>query len=128
MQKLWRDFLKFIMTGNLITLAVAFILGVAVKAVVDSFVHNIVDGIIGAVVSKPQFTNTFRIGKGVIGYGQFLTDVLNLLIIGAVLFGIVKVYEAYQARKKANGEEDEAEPTEEAILLREIRDLLQARA
>jgi len=121
MQKVWKDFIAFVMTGNVLMLAVAFILGVATKAVVDSFVGNIVQQLVGAIVGKPTFTNSFKIGKGVIAYGQFLTDVVNLAITGAVLFGIVKLYEAYQARKTAAGE-DVDEPTEEVLLLRRIAD------
>jgi large conductance mechanosensitive channel len=86
-------------------------------------VTNIVQPIIGAIVGKPQFTNSFKIGKGVITYGQFLTDVVNLLIIGAVLFFIVKGYDAYRARKAAKGE-DVDEPTEEVLLLRRIADAI----
>jgi len=123
MQKVWKDFLKFIMTGNVLMLAVAFILGVATKAVVDSFVRNIVQPLVGAVAGKPNFTNTFTLGKGVIAWGQFLTDVVNLAITGLVLFAIVKGYELYRARKKAAGEEPE-EPTEEVILLRRIADAI----
>lgn len=126
MQKLWRDFVKFIMTGNLITLAVAFILGTKVKDVVDAFNSGIISPIIGAIVGKPAFDNTLKIGDGVLLIGGFLTAVISLVLTGLVLFGIVKAYEAYQARKHARGEEDEPEPTQETILLREIRDLLAA--
>jgi large conductance mechanosensitive channel len=123
MKKVWKEFVGFIMTGNVLMLAVAFILGGATKAVVDSFVTNIVNPIIGAIAGKPKFTNSVTIGKGVITWGQFLTDVLNLVIIGAVLFAIVKSYDAYRARKVAAGEEPE-EPTEEVILLRRIADAI----
>ncbi len=126
MKRTWKEFLAFIMTGNVLMLAIAFILGVATKAVVDSFVNNIVQPIIGAIVGKPAFTNTFTIGKGVIKWGQFVTDVVNLAIVGAVLFLIVKAYEAYRARREAAGEEPEP-PTEDTLLLREIRDLLASR-
>jgi large conductance mechanosensitive channel len=82
-----------------------------------------VQPIVGAIAGKPKFTNSLTIGKGVITWGQFLTDVVNLLIIGGVLFGIVKGYDAYRARKVAAGEEPE-EPTEEVILLRRIADAI----
>jgi len=124
MKKVWKDFLAFIMTGNVLMLAVAFILGGATKAVIDSFVANIVQPIIGAIVGKRKFTNSFTIGKGVITWGQFLTDVINLLIIGAVLFLMVKGYDAYHARKVAAGEEPPEEPSEEVILLRRIADAI----
>ena len=127
MRKLWKDFLAFVMTGNVLMLAVAFIMGGATKAVVDSFVSNIVQPVIGAIAGKPKFTNSVRIGKGVISWGQFVTDVVNLLIIGIALFAIVKGYEAYRARKVAAGEDPE-EPTEEVVLLRRIADAVAPRS
>jgi large conductance mechanosensitive channel len=125
-KKVWQEFLAFIMTGNVLMLAVAFILGGATKAVVDSFVANIVQPIIGAIVGKPTFDNTFKIGDGVISYGAFITAVINLVIIGAVLFLIVKAYDTYRERRKASGDEPES-PTEEIVLLRRIADALDAR-
>lgn len=58
-----------------------------------------------------------------IQWGAFLTVLINLVITGAVLFLIVKGYDMYRSRKKAAGEEVE-EPTEDTLLLREIRDAL----
>ena len=125
MKKMWNEFVAFIFSGNLILIAVAFVLGILTKQVIDSFVNDIVNPIIGIFVGKPEFTNTLEIGDGVIKYGSFLTVLVNLLITGLVLFFIVKAYDAYRARKKASGEEDE-EVSEDTELLREIRDLLAA--
>ena len=125
MKKMYSEFVAFIFSGNLILIAVAFVLGILVKQVIDSFVNDIVNPIIGVIVGKPEFTNTLEIGDGVIKYGSFITVLINLVITGLVLFFIVKAYEAYRARKKAAGEEDEA-ATEDIELLREIRDLLSA--
>jgi len=119
-EETWQDFVKFVMTGNLIMLAIAFILGGATKSVIDSFVADIVNPIIGAIVGKPQFNNTIEIGDGVIAVGSFLTAVINLLIVGAVLFAIVKAYDRFRAK-------GDAEPTDEVRLLTEIRDELRAR-
>ncbi len=121
MKKFLNDFKAFIMTGNVLLLAVAFILGGATKAVVDSFVKNIVQPIIGAIVGKPTFANVLKIGKGRISYGAFITDVINLVIIGLVLFLIVKAYEKYQKNKPADA------PSDEVVLLTEIRDALRTR-
>ncbi len=118
MKKMWQDFVKFIMTGNLIMLAVAFILGGATKSVIDSFVADIVNPIIGIIVGKPEFNNTIEIGDGVLKIGSFITAVINLIIIGLVLFVIVKTYERFQ--KKA----EDAGPSPEVQLLTEIRDAL----
>jgi large conductance mechanosensitive channel len=65
-KKLWQEFIAFVMTGNVLMLAVAFILGIAIKDVVTSFTDNIIQPIIGAIVGKPEFTNTFNIGDGVV--------------------------------------------------------------
>ncbi len=127
MKKLWQEFVKFITTGNVFMLAVAFILGLSIKAVVTSFTNDVMKPIIGAIVGKPTFTNTFKIGKGVVAYGSFITAVIDLLITGLVLFAMVKAYDTYRARKKAKGEEEES-PSEDVELLREIRDLLRERS
>ena len=126
MKKLWQEFLNFVMSGNVLMLAVAFILALAIKQVVTSFTDDIMQPIIGAIVGKPEFTNTFKIGKGVIQYGSFITAVIDLLITGAVLFAIVKAYDAYRERRR-RGEEPE-DPSEDVVVLREIRDLLRAQA
>ena len=127
MKKYWKEFVAFVMTGNVLMLAVAFILATATKQVIQDFVDYIVSPIIGAIVGKPQFTNTLKIGKGVVQYGAFITTLVNLAMVGAVLFLIVKGYDAYRARKTAAGEEPE-EPTEEVVLLRRIATVLEARS
>ena len=127
MKKYWKEFVAFVMTGNVLMLAVAFILASATKQVIQDFVDYIVSPIIGAIVGKPQFTNTLKIGKGVVQYGAFITTLVNLAMVGAVLFLIVKGYDAYRARKTAAGEEPE-EPTEEVVLLRRIATVLEARS
>jgi large conductance mechanosensitive channel len=127
MKKLWQEFVQFVMTGNVLMLAVAFILGLAIKQAVTSFTDDIIQPIIGAIVGKPEFTNTLKIGKGVIQYGSFITAVIDLLITGAALFAIVKAYDAYRARRHPGADEPEA-PSEDIVVLREIRDLLRAQA
>jgi len=124
-QKLWKEFVAFIMTGNVLMLAVAFVMGGLTKKVIDDFVSFIINPIIGAIVGKPEFSNTLRIGRGVIQYGAFVNTVINLVITGLVLFLIVKTYDTYQNRKRAAGEEGAGvEPDEQVMLLREIRDAL----
>jgi large conductance mechanosensitive channel len=124
-QKLWKEFVAFIMTGNVLMLAVAFVIGGLTKKVIDDFVSFIINPIIGAIVGKPEFSNTLKIGRGVIQYGAFVNTVINLVITGLVLFLIVKTYDTYQNRKRAAGEEGAGvEPDEQVMLLREIRDAL----
>ena len=86
-----REFKEFALKGNLVELAVAFVLGLAFAAVVTSFVDDVVMQLVAAVVGKPDFSNlTFSIGKGEIRYGAFLTALVTFLIIAFVLFLIVK--------------------------------------
>ena len=70
-----KEFRDFLMRGNLIQLAVAFVMGVAFAAVINSFVKNLVMPIIAAIVGKPNFNDlTFTIHKSVFTYGAFITD------------------------------------------------------
>ena len=86
-----REFKDFALRGNLLELAVAFVMGVAFAAVVSSFVDDVVMNVIAAVVGKPDFNDlTFEIGDGVIRYGSFLTALTTFLLIAFVLFWVVK--------------------------------------
>lgn len=95
-----RDFKAFALRGNLLELAIAFILGVAFAAVVNSFVNDILMNIIAAVAGKPDFSDlTFSLGDGVIRYGSFLTALVTFLIIAFVLFLIVRAVERVMPSK-----------------------------
>ncbi|MEP6623313.1 MAG: large conductance mechanosensitive channel protein MscL [Acidimicrobiia bacterium] len=124
MKNLIDDFKSFIMKGDLVTIAVAFILAGAFKTVVDGFVAYIVTPIIAAIVGKPSFSDVvINIGDAKIGIGDFVNTVVSFLIIGAVLFLVVKAYEKAQALRGVVQAED---GPSEADLLAEIRDLLKA--
>lgn len=125
MHNLWNDFKKFIMQGDLIAIAVAFILGLAFKQVVDSVVNDIVNPIIGAVIGKPTFNDlTLDIGDGVIRIGTFISVLINFLIVGATLFVTVKAYEKLKSLRSPA--EKAADPSELEVLV-EIRELLRNR-
>jgi large conductance mechanosensitive channel len=124
-----KDFRAFIFRGNLLDLAVAFILGVAFSAVVKAFTDGIIMAFIAAIFGKPNFDAvSFKIGHGVILIGTFLTAVLNFLIIAAVLFLILKAAEKAMRRREAEADSASPAPTDETVLLTEIRDLLAAQA
>jgi large conductance mechanosensitive channel len=111
------------MQGDLVAVAVAFIIGLAFKTVVDSLVNDIIMPIIGIVVGEPSFDSlTLEIGDGVIAYGLFINAIINFLIIGATLFVVVRVYE--RMKEMRSPAEKEADPSELDVLV-EIRDLLQ---
>lgn len=121
-----QEFKEFISEGNLLEIAVAFIMGLAIKSVIDALVHGIITPIIGIVVGKPSFDLlTLKIGKGVILYGAFLTEVVNFLIIAFVVFMMMKFYKQLVSLKGAKPEE--AAEADEVQLLTEIRDALRGR-
>src|ERR687895_1510264 len=100
MRGLLSDFKAFAVQGNLLELAVAFILGVAFAAVINSFVNDVLMNVIAAVAGEPDFSDlTFSIGDGVIRYGSFLTALVTFLIIALVLFMIVRAVERVMPSK-----------------------------
>lgn len=126
MSNLWNDFKKFIMQGDLVAIAVAFILGGAFKTVVDSLVADVFTPIIGGIFGQQDFSSlTLNIGDIRIRYGAFLNTIVSFVIIGLTLFVIVKAYEKMKSIRSK--EEVEADPTELDVLT-EIRDLLQQRS
>ncbi len=98
-----KEFRDFLMRGNLIQLAVAFVMGVAFAAVINSFVTNLVMPIIAAIVGKPNFDDlTFTIHHSVFTYGTFITDVITFVAIAAaVFFFIIKPVDMLSKRRKS---------------------------
>ena len=132
-----KEFRKFIMTGNVIDLAIAVILAGAVSAVVKGFVNLVMMPIIGHVSGGVDFADlkyvlseavmdaegTVVTPENAIMYGEWINTIINLVIVGFVLFMIVKGYN--KVRKKQEEEPTpDPEPTNEEVLLTEIRDLL----
>jgi large conductance mechanosensitive channel len=129
MKNFLKEFKEFIATGNLVEVAVAFILALAIKAVIDAFMAGIVNPLIGAIVGKPNLDNflTITVRRGTanestISIGVVLTQVISLIIVGLVLFLALRAYN--KMRKPAD--DGPAAPTE-VELLTEIRDSLRAR-
>ena len=86
-----KEFKAFVMRGNLLEIATAFILGLAFAAVVTSFVDDVVMQIIAAIVGKPSFNDlTLGLGDATVYYGAFLTALVNFLLIAFVMFMIVR--------------------------------------
>lgn len=118
-----QEFKDFINKGNLIDLAVAFVLGTAFAALVKSFTDNILMQIIAMIFGKPDFSQLhFTINHAAIAYGSFLNAVITFLIVAVAMFAVVK---GYNALKKAQPEEEEG--PDEVELLTEIRDALRSR-
>jgi large conductance mechanosensitive channel len=114
-----KGFKDFIMRGNLVELAVAFVIGAAFATVVSTFTAVLM-GFIGKIGGKPDFGSATIADVNV---GQFINAVIAFLIVAAVIyFFVVTPYNSLQARM-ARGEEA-APPAPDIALLTEIRDLL----
>lgn len=140
MKKLLLEFRDFIMTGNVIDLSVAVLLATAVGAVVSGFTQDVMMPVIGHFAGGMDFAELkiiltrasidaqgVEVPENAILYGKWINSVINLVIVGFVLFMIVKIYSKVSSlRKTKEGEvveEAPAGPTQEE-LLGEIRDLL----
>ncbi len=102
-----KEFKDFLFRGNIVELAVAFVMGLAFAAVVTSLVENLVMPIIAAIIGKPDFRDlTFTIHRSVFHYGAFLTDLVQFVAIAAaVFFFIVKPVQMMLARSREPIEE-----------------------
>ena len=116
-----KGFKDFVMRGNLVELAVAFIIGAAFGAVVTAFTKVIIE-LLAKAGGSPNF-DAWKPG-GLVSVGPFLTALVAFLILAFVVyFFIVKPYEAAKRRFSRRVEVDAA-PAENTVLLREIRDAL----
>ena len=108
-----KEFRDFLLRGNIVELAVAFVMGVAFAAVVNSLVDNLVMPIIAMIIGKPNFNDlTFTINDAVFRYGAFITDLIQFLAIAvAVFFFVVKPVNAMLRRFR--GPVEEGMPDEE---------------
>ncbi len=133
------EFKKFAMRGNVVDLAVGVIIGAAFGAIVNSLVSDIIMPLIGAATGGLDFSNYFlplsskvtatslaeaKKQGAVFAWGNFLTLVINFLIIAIVLFLAIK---GINRLKTAEEPKAPAAPSPEVQLLTEIRDALKAR-
>jgi large conductance mechanosensitive channel len=128
MSKILGEFKDFILRGNLITLAVAFVMGVAFAALVTAFVADLITPIIGAIFGKSDFSGeTFTINGSHFLYGSFINAAITFVsIAAAVFFFIVKPYDVVQARRSKG--EEEAPPSDEERRHQELLAALHALA
>ena len=107
-----KEFRDFLLRGNLVELAVAFVMGVAFAAVVTSLVDDLIMPVIAMIAGKPSFDDlTFTINDAVFRYGAFITAAVTFVAIAAaIFFFVVKPVNALQARirtREEAGESDE---------------------
>lgn len=129
------EFKEFAVKGNVMDLAVGVIIGAAFGKIVTSFVEDIIMPIVAAIFGgKLDFTNMLiplgnvpagtamtydalkKAGVPVLAYGNFITILINFLIMAFIVFMLVKAMN----RMRKSAEAAPAEPTEEVVLLREI--------
>lgn len=124
---LWDEFKEFINRGNVIELAVAVVIGAAFKPIVDAVVDGVLMQLIAAIFGKPDFDDVVVTLNGTnLFIGTVITAAINFLIVAAVMFLVIKLYNSFSRKKEAEEEEKPEEPeySPEVQLLAEIRDLL----
>lgn len=120
-----KEFKDFILKGDLVSLAVAFVIGAAFAALVTSLVANIFTPLIAAIIGEPSFADLkFTINGSAFTYGLFLNALITFVSVSAVVFFfVVKPYNKLMERFSKAEEED---PQPELVVLEEIRDVLKA--
>ena len=137
------EFREFILKGSAFDLAVGVVIGAAFSGIVTSLVNDIMMPPIGAIMGGINFSDYYidltslvgggdrlpsldtaqKAGHAVIAYGKFINALINLLIVGFVIFMLVKQINFFRRKEAEEPSEPEA-PSEDVRLLTEIRDLL----
>ena len=102
-----REFRDFLTRGNLVELAVAFVMGLAFAALINSFVNDLIMPVIAMIIGKPDFSDlTFTINDAVFRYGAFITAAITFVsTAAAIFFFVVKPLNALQGALREAGEE-----------------------
>ena len=138
-------FREFLARGNVLDLAVAVIIGAAFATIVTSLTDDIIMPAVGALLGDMDFTSYFVLlgpippdytgdpnnyaalkaaGVPMLGYGQFITALVNFVILAFIIYRLVK---AAERMRRPAAEEAPAGPSEELLVLRDIRDTLRDR-
>lgn len=130
-----KEFKEFALKGNLMDMAIAFVMGAAFGKLVTGFINGLIMPVVGLAVAGVNFKDLKYVlspaimdDKGVITkpesailYGDFITISIDFLCVALVMFMIIKVMNKLKRKKAA---EAPAEPAADVVLLSEIRDLL----
>ncbi|RYD19806.1 MAG: large conductance mechanosensitive channel protein MscL [Verrucomicrobiaceae bacterium] len=143
---MFKEFKEFALKGNLIDMAVAFVMGAAFTKLSTAFIEDLVMPLIGKVSGGMDYTNKFfplsdavtatnlveaKKQGAVFAYGNFITIGINFVIVAFVMFLVVKAINKAKAiaiKEEAAAPAPPAPPTAEEQLLTEIRDLLKSKA
>lgn len=127
------EFKEFISRGSVVDMAVGVVIGSAFTAIVTSLVNDVIMPVIGALFGGIDFTGlrwvikaqTDTMPEASLNYGNFIQCIVNFLLISLVIFTVIKLMNRFKRKKEEIAEEKAAEqPSEEVLLLREIRDSL----
>ena len=123
-----QGFKAFLLRGNVIDLAIAVVIGAAFGGVVSAFADDVIGGLIGVIGGTPDFGRAgVTVNGSRIVYGSTITALINFLIVAAVIYFVIVVpMTRLAARQGAGADADTPTPSDEAVLLTEIRDLLRA--
>jgi large conductance mechanosensitive channel len=104
-----KDFKEFLLRGNLVTTAVAFVIGLAFAAVITALVTDLITPLIAAIGGNPDFAKlTFTINGSIFFYGRFLNALIAFVLVALVIFFlVVKPYNALMERQKTEPPVDE---------------------
>lgn len=123
MKNMLKEFKEFIATGDLVTTAVGLVMALYVKTVIDKFMEGVVNPIIGAIFGKPDLSAIgFNLGDARVSIGLVISAIIDLIVVGFVLFLVLKAYNNFKKKQPAAP----AGPSE-VDLLTEIRDSLRNR-
>jgi large conductance mechanosensitive channel len=138
-----KEFKEFALRGNVVDMAVGIIIGVAFGTIVKSLVDDIIMPPIGLILGGIDFSNFYVVlregaaasgpyaaladaqaaGAVTINYGVFVNSVISFVIVAFALFLVIRAMNKLRTKK----EEKPAQPPEDVLLLREIRDVLKAK-
>lgn len=130
-----KEFKEFAMKGNLVDIAVGFVMGAAFKEVVTAFTGGIVSPLVGLIFDSDFKALRYKLKDGALNdagemvgevfleYGTFLTNVIDFIIVAFVMFMIIKGINATKKKEEAAAPAPPAGPSQEDLLA-EIRDLL----
>ena len=138
-----QEFKDFAVKGNVVDMGVGIVIGAAFTSIVNSFVKDVVNPIIGVITGGIDFSNLFvNLGAGeyeslkaaqeagapTINYGLFINAIISFVIVAWILFLVIKAVNRMKREEEAAPEpEAPPEPSAEEKLLTEIRDLLAAK-
>ena len=117
------EFQKFISRGNVMDLAVAFIMGAAFTKIVNSIVEDIITPLLGIFMGGVNFSSlSITLGEAHIKYGEFIQASMNFIIIAGVVF--LLVHSINKLQERLTGKKKEKKLSDDVKILIEIRDIL----